>query len=52
MRAEDGKVEWRGVDVAEAHFTHKQCSDAFRKEHLLVRLSMELATFRAELEPN
>ena len=48
-RAEDGNVEWRRLDVAEVNFTHKQCSDAFRKANPYVTLLMELVTFPLRL---
>jgi hypothetical protein len=51
-RAEDGNVEWRGLDIAEAHFTHKDCSNAFRLANPHIRFSMELITFPLRLANN
>ena len=50
MRADDGNVEWRALEVAETHFTHKQCSDGFRGTRPeLTFFSTELSLFPLRL---
>ena len=53
MTADQGNWEWEsGRPTTDVFFTHKTCSDAFRREHPEIDTSDELALFPLYLNDN
>ena len=50
--AKDGNYEWQSGKASDVFFTHKRCSDPFRKVHPEIDFSDELTLFPLYLSNN